>query len=161
MRATDILGESLKSQLYVPRYRQVDEMGQLKPRAKVWTSTAIKTPNGYTSKWLEWVKTEMPQWGNDTGFLFDVSPSAKILQINTDNDAIKIAKEYGVRMKNGFYDLLNKMPWDKIAKDYDAVHHVPINRYDNPFMSYWDVESTAWFNAKMLLNKQQVNLNNT
>jgi len=143
----------LGPQLYTPHPKNLDE--SMKPEAALWTSTASSSNNGYTSAWVEWAKSEMPQWIGHSGFLYDVSPSARILTINSDQDAMRVAKKYGMNTTD-IMDLFMYMPWKKIAKDYDAIHHVPSNRGADLFMHSWDVESTAWFNTKMLLNKRKV-----
>ena len=143
----------LGPQLYTPHPKNLDE--SMKPKAALWTSTASGSNNGYTSAWVEWAKSEMPQWIGHSGFLYDVSPSARILTINSDQDAMRVANKYGMNTTD-IMDLFMYMPWKKIAKDYDAIHHVPSNRGADLFMHSWDVESTAWFNTKMLLNKRKV-----
>ena len=143
----------LGPQLYTPRPKNLDE--SMKPDSALWTSTASGSNNGYTSAWVEWAKSEMPQWVGHSGFLYDVSPSARILTINSDRDAMRVANKYGMNTTD-IMDLFMYMPWKKIAKDYDAIHHVPANRGADLFMHGWDVESTAWFNTKMLLNKRKV-----
>ena len=143
----------LGPQLYAPHPKNLDE--SMKPRNALWTSTASGDNNGYTSAWVQWAESEMPQWIGQSGFLYDVSPSARILTINSDQDALIVAKKYGLNTTN-VMDLFMYMPWNKIAKDYDAIHHVPSNRGADLFMHAWDVESTAWFNTNMLLNKRKV-----
>jgi len=148
-------------QLYVPRPRQVQEI--LKPTTNVtWTSTAEKLPDGsYTSEWVEWCKTEMPQWLAKGGALFKVKPGAKILSMNTDKDAFKIAQYYGVQPPKNPMDWITwsrKFPWSQVAKDFDAIHHIPGSRMSNILMSSWDVESTAWFNNNFLDYVAQVNI---
>lgn len=135
-------------QLYVPRPREVDEA--LKPKAKVWTSTARQADDGsYTSEWVEWCKYEMSHWLSEKGTLYKVLPGAKILQLNTDAEARELAIKYGVNVKDELSLMMN-MPWEQVSKDYDAIHHLPTNRWDNMIMSSWDVESTAWFDTKYL-----------
>jgi putative chitinase len=161
MRANEFIIEStsinLGPQLYVPRPKKTNEMFGLKPNAKVWTSTAVKYKDGYASEWVDWCYGEMPHWIGEEGTLFDIRPGARILVINTDKQAIAIAKKYGVDVKDQM-DLYRKMPWDKLSKDYDAIHHNPeeMDRYNNTFMRSWDVESTAWYNTDYLINPKKV-----
>jgi hypothetical protein len=152
-------------QLYVPRLKKVSEI--LKPTSGfmysvVWTSTAIKTENGYTSEWVEWCKNEMPHWLSDTGILYKVQPSAKVLSMNTDKDAFKIGKYYGLEPPKdmiAIFDWVKKFPWDDIENDYDGIHHNPTgSRLANMLMSSWDVESTAWFNTNVLYDRQEVSI---
>jgi hypothetical protein len=164
MKAKEFIFESIKlgAQIYAPNPKHPDypkkitEAYPFKPKAKLWTSSAIKTKNGYTSEWVEWCKDNMPGWVGDKGYIFDVDPSARILEINSDRDALKIAKKYGVKVKD-IFELFSNMPWDLIAKDYDAIHHTPNDNYSNILTSAWDVESTAWFDTSKLINKQVVN----
>ena len=155
---TTLVTEGIKTvaklgpQLFVPKR---DLIEGIKPNAELWTSSSKKTPNGYTSAWVEWCKDNEPSWIRPEGILFDVAPGARILVINTDKDAVAIAKQYGIEVKDSM-ELFMKMRWEMLAKDYDAIHHVPKDRYSNLFMSTWDVESTAWFNKKFLVNPRKV-----
>ena len=152
-------------QLYVPRPKNINEI--FKPTSGfmysvLWTSTAKKVGDSYTSEWIEWCKHEMPQWLSKTGILYKVMPGARVLSMNTDKDAYKIAKNYGI---NPPKDLFSKFmwaenfPWDDIENDFDAVNHNPSgSRSENILMSSWDVESTAWFNTKYLHNLGKVKI---
>lgn len=154
-------------QLYVPRPKKVKEV--LKPTSGfmysvIWTSTAEKTKTGiYTSAWVEWCKTEMPQWLSDTGKMYKVKPGARILSMNTDKDAYKIAEHYGIKPPKDMIESFiwaQKFPWDDIENDFDAVHHIPSgSRLHNMLMSSWDVESTAWFNTNFLDYVKDVRIN--
>lgn len=154
MRASELT--KLGVQLYVPRPQKVNEA--MKPDAKLWTSTAKKIGNNYTSDWVEWCKHNMPDWVTDMGILYEVLPGARILQLNTDKDVLMIAKQYGIQAKDSM-DLFMKMRWEMLAKDYDAIHHTPKSRFDNMFMMSWDVESTAWFNTNKLREIGKVKIN--
>jgi hypothetical protein len=155
MQSKEFIIENLKQlgpQLYVPHPNKLTE-NTLKPKAKLWTSTAVKKSKGYTSDWVEWASSAMPDWIGPVGYLFTVDPSVKILNINSDRDAVKVAKMYGVNITE-VTQLFSKMPWDKIAHDYDGIHHIPTGR--DLFMSSWDVESTAWFNLQVLHGQGEV-----
>ena len=98
----------------------------------------------------------MPHWLSSHGMLYDVDPAAKILTISSDKQAVKIAAQYGVKIKD-VISRMTQMPWAAIGKDYDAIHYVPQgNRFDNLLMGTWDVESTAWFNTNHLKNPRKV-----
>lgn len=152
-------------QLYMPRPRKVEEI--LKPTSGfmysvLWTSTAEKTDGGYTSEWVEWCKNEMPEWITDKGILYRVKPGARILNMNTDKDAYKIAQHYGIKPPKDMLDNFRwtqKFPWDEIENDFDGIHHIPSGpRARNILMSAWDVESTAWFNKNHLENLGEVSI---
>ena len=153
--------DTLPPQLSVPR-RGVDEA--LKPQAVLWTSTARRAIGGqWTSDWAEWCRDRMAQWIGPVGYLYQVKPGARILVIRTDNDARRVAQHYGVKIEGtgvtAFMNLAERMPWDRIAQEWDAVHHTPGNRHRNTYMSTWDVESTAWFNRDALSEPQRVEVN--
>ena len=152
-------------QLYVPRPKKVNEI--LKPTSGftytvIWTSTAQQQGNGYTSDWVDWCKNNMPQWLTDKGILYKVTAGARILSMNTDKDAFKIAKYYGINPpKNDYEKFLwaRNFPWDEVENDFDGIHHEPGgSRFANILMSTWDVESTAWFNTNHLQNLGEVQI---
>lgn len=152
-------------QLYVPNPREVNEV--LKPTSGFtysisWTSTAKKQGNRYTSAWVEWCKSEMPQWLSPKGIIYRVKPGARVLKMNTDADAYKIAQHYGIESPKDrmtAFTWSERFPWDDIEMDFDAVHHTPAgNRLANMLMSSWDVESTAWFNTRHLENLGEVEI---
>lgn len=167
MRATELTPLTPDSkiigsvQLYVPRHGKINEVGGmlLKPTGTTWTSTAIKQGDGYTSDWVEWLKNNMPQWLNDTGVLYRVRPGARILSMNTDKDAFRIAQHYGVSPPKNPREWISwsgDFPWNEIKQAFDAVHHVPASRMSNILMNSWDAESTAWFNTGPLEKIGQV-----
>ncbi len=162
MKAREFIPEALPTvtrlgpQLYAPNPKQMQESLALKPRAARWTSTAQQTEQGWTSAWVKWAQAEMPNWVGGEGIVYDVAPGAKILSINSDRDAIRVAKHYGVEI-NSVIDLFEKMPWQAVANDYDAVHHQPSGGGDM-YMSTWDVESTAWFDSSSLIRPRRVGL---
>lgn len=150
-------------QLYVPRPKQVEEI--FKPGKSagktIWTSTAKMQDGKYTSAWVEWCKSEMPQWLHETGTLYKVKPGAKILSLNTDSDAYRIGKQYGLEPPTDnieSFEWARSFPWDKVAKDFAGIHHVPTKRFENMLMSMWDVESTVWFDITDLENLGEVEI---
>lgn len=149
-----------QTQLYVPRPNGLIENWSIKPQGVLWTSTARKTKDGWTSDWVEWCRSNQPDWLSEQGILYDIGPGAQFLNLNTDRDAVKAARRYGVEISNE-YELFRSMPWKKIARDFDAIHHVPSHRAGNLFMSTWDVESTAWFDRSHLVNPRQVKISGT
>lgn len=102
----------------------------MKPQAQRWTSTAHVHEHGVSSDWVEWCAQAQPEWLNDQGVLYDVKPGAKILIIRTDADAQAVAAHYGVKINS--YELFLKMPWHRIAEDFDAIHHIPTSHRFSP-----------------------------
>lgn len=147
-------------QLYVPNPKNVNEMFKPEPDANtIWTSTASRVGDKYTSEWVEWCKYEMPHWLSNMGFLYRVSPAARVLNMDSDAAAYEIAKKYGIEPPEDRFDFswIRKFPWNKIRTEYDAIHHIPTDTgMRNIFMSSWDVESTVWFNKTKLIKIAEV-----
>lgn len=134
--------------------------GDNKPRGSFfWTSTAIKTKDGWTSDWNRWITNNHPDWKSDIGYLYKVKPGALILELDTDRDAENIYNTFTeldrVKEKEYMHDYDYRMkmravfPWDEVAKNFDAVRHSRPYGYSD-FMYGWDVESTVWFDTGFL-----------
>lgn len=139
--------------------------GDNKPSGAFWTSSAIKRKGGYTSEWYEFVKNTFPEWQTDYGFLFEVQPQALILEsefldrfYDWSERTGRNTKEVSDWAKNHYGDtrMRSNYPWDTLAKHFDGVWHGGYRH--NEFTYGWDVESTAWFNTKMLKYKGAVRL---
>lgn len=138
--------------------RATSPPGNNKPQADLWTSTAQKEGDGWTSEWAEWISTEQPDWMSDRGYLYRVRPGALILSLNHDRDAKDIFHAFqqlgrvGEPPESYRNDreliMRSKFPWDQIARHFDAVTHSAWSR--EGFMYGWDVESTAWFDTSFL-----------
>jgi hypothetical protein len=135
--------------------------GGNKPISDLWTSTAIKTPNGYTSDWVQWVINNQQDWYSDTGYLYKVKPGALVLELNNQYDAQRVyhafenlgrisdTEKYKPYSDDPEFMMRVTFPWDQIAKHFDAVYHNG-HSYRDSFMYGWDVESTAWLNTEFL-----------
>lgn len=74
---------------------------------------------GPASDWDKFVSSEMPEWANNDGFVFNLKPESRIKYINTEEDY------------NPFYDMyrantipsrgMDQIDWNKVSKDFDAV----------------------------------------
>lgn len=143
--------------------------GNNKPDNAFWTSSAIKKSDGtYTSDWYKFVQRTFPEWQTDYGYLFEVDPSALILESDyldrfyewvefTDKFTKKIDTSHYSSFGHGVHMSMN-YPWDTLARHFDGVHH-SYNSWDSEsFTRGWDVESTAWFSTKYLKYKGAVQL---
>lgn len=148
--------KKFRYQLHIPRLNQSIGEDQ-KPQATLWTSTAI--PNGknvYTSEWGEWCHYNAPKWLSKTGQLYQIQPGARILNIGSDQAAIRIAKLFGRNYSITNYERLGNYPWKELSLYFDAIRYPArlsgkySNRLKNFLMSLWDVESTAWYNTDKL-----------
>lgn len=142
--------------------KPVNKFGHNKPNANLWTSTAIKTKNGWTSDWAKWIYDNHKDWLSKTGYLYKVKPGALVLSLNSTYDAEQVynvfsdlgrVKELPEYLKGPYMDYKDLMrynfPWNEISKHFDAVWHSGTG-YDRDFMYGWDVESTAWFDTDFL-----------
>lgn len=160
--------------------RRDSEKGGRKPTGRqFWTSSAQKNPDGtWTSEWVEYVSSNMPQWHNNKGKIFTIDSKARILVLDDIyNDLEKFIKMYRwysgetaeIEPKGDLesYDDANirEFPWHLIHKHWDAVHvrnpskslSSMMSRGLSDQMTYtWDVESTVWFNPDVLTLKGTV-----
>jgi hypothetical protein len=129
--------------------------GDNKPGTAFWTSTAIKTEGGYTSDWYNFVKRTFPTWQTDYGYLFEVTGSPAIFELDYADEFFWWARNHGhVEEPDGYFKdnpdsfMRVKFPWHILSRHFDGVSH---NGYNRDGFSYgWDVESIAWFNTKYL-----------
>lgn len=166
-------------QLFVPnpkhkkqqlKNRARPDRGENKPNDSVlWTSSAIKNNNKWSSEWVEWCESEMPQWLGKTGFLYQVSSDIVSLQLNNDKDVVNIwnifcdekdkldFKVYRKDIQN-YVKLVREFPWDKIAKHFDCVYCKEKPQLDNHFMYGWDCESTVFLNSNKVKLIKEIKL---
>ena len=145
-------------QLYMPKLDRTAVGEDIKPDAKLWTSTAINRGGdvGYTSEWVEWCYYNMPRWVSPKGSLYQIQPGAKILNLGSDAAAIKIAKLFNRDYKLDSWDRLSTYPSQELSKYIDAIRYPARlsgsfrSRMDNKLMGLWDVESTAWYRTDSL-----------
>ena len=161
--------KNLKYQLYISRNLRYTKESvfvreSIKPKAVLWTSTAIVSgEDSYTSQWAEWCSENMAQWLAPRGELYQVQSGAKVLNIGSDMAARKIAKILGHELRgNSIID--NGYPWAKLGQLVDGIRYPARlsntwdSRQSNILMSMWDVESTAWFNKDKLQLIGEVNI---
>lgn len=141
--------------------KAISPPGRNKPQADLWTSTARKTPNGWTSSWSRWIATNRRDWMSPTGYLYKVNPGALILELNGNDDAEQVFDIFdGLgriehnQAPDNTYDrdrlLHRSFPWNETVKHFDGVWHQGYNYDREGFMYGWDVESVAWFDTSFL-----------
>jgi hypothetical protein len=134
--------------------------GRNKPTGSfLWTSTAYKMGDKWSSDWNKWIISNQPDWSNKVGYLYKVKPGALILRLNSDYDVEEVYDvfrgmgriqdtddKYKYGQMNG---MQRDFPWQEISKHFDAVtHQSPYSRGE--FLYGWDVESTVWFDPGFL-----------
>jgi hypothetical protein len=135
--------------------RATSPPGNNKPAADLWTSSAIKQEDGWSSDWSQWVERNQPSWFNDVGYLYRVKPGTIILDLDSEYDASDIYDAFDqlgratpIDYSDQWGRLTRHFPWDQIALHFDGVYH---SGYGSDNFTYgWDVESTAWLNTNML-----------
>ena len=116
--------------------------------AAIWTSTAIKLPNGkYTSDWHNYVLkgglgSSCMKDQSKIGYLYNVKPNTTVYEIDSTNDAKIIYelfndlgrentawrdKEEWEKVKsyagNPHYLIQKDFPWQYLSAHFDAIHH--------------------------------------
>jgi hypothetical protein len=133
--------------------------GNNKPANCFWTSTMRKVHDSYTSEWIDWVCGNMPEWHGPVGYVYEISPSARILRLDSDHDAKQIYDLYhrlGAKVDpqnmhvNDEWAMRKDFPWDWIRRHWDGVNHREGMGDRYGFTYGWDCESTAWFNTDVL-----------
>jgi len=121
-----------------------------KPMGGLWTSTF--TPDReYCSDWIEWCCSEMPEWVSGECYLIKPSNDVKVYEINSKEDFENLYMKYPRNIKIGDY-IHRGIDWEKVCKDYDAVHLTERGLSEIGTSLYgfelWDVESTFWCRPK-------------
>jgi hypothetical protein len=137
----------------------IPPVGSFKPAdAVLWTSTSKQLPNGkWTSGWVEWCKSEMPQWLTSVGYCYEISSNIISLELKNDKDAVNVYNLFCESDKDklttndgfkNFLHLTKHFPWNKVAENFDCVYHP--RKTHTTFMSTWDCESTVFFNSSKM-----------
>ncbi len=106
---------------------------------------------GIGTEWLDWIRSEMPQWEKNNVFLVKLDDS-KILKINNKLDLITFSEKYGNNGDGHFnYEKYLYIDWPKVAKDYQGIEiseYLYSARYDVMWYYGWDVASGCiWGNG--------------
>lgn len=117
----------------------------IKPTGGIWTSTFRK--RGCGSDWIRWMYQESYFHKGHTTMWILTPKDVNVYTIDTYEDYLYLFERYGIR--NNIW----RLDWEKVAKDYDAVHVTyhgqTVTRlsrgHDDIDLYGWDVESTIWF----------------
>lgn len=110
---------------------------------------------GFGDKWIDWIKTEMPEWKGEYIYEVDISDS-KILQIKNYLELKEFTQEYKLseQIIPGTIYLID---WNRVAFKYDGIEINPyIRRARLELLWYygWDVASGVVWN----LDKAKIKL---
>ncbi len=123
----------------------------VKPAGGVWTSTYTPEKE-HTSDWVCWCALMRPEWIPKSGFLYRVSPRAKIVEIDSLKDLRDLIDVYPAYIHHArVYINFEAL----IRRGYDGIHLTErgqiATRHSKPYGLYgWDCESTLWFNSDHL-----------
>lgn len=98
---------------------------------------------GFGSSWLDWVRSEMPDWETNYVHLVKVNDS-KILKISTFDELSAFTEEFGVESEDASYMRTPYINWPEVAKLYSGIEINPyIIQGRRKFDWYypWDVAS--------------------
>lgn len=107
---------------------------------------------GIGTSWIDWVRTEMPEWEDEHVFKLDVNES-EMLMIHTLEDLYSFTNKYG-----GSDRLIN---WNLVANEYGGIEISPYMwraRMDRRTWWYypWDVASGCIWNKETITNIEKI-----
>jgi hypothetical protein len=98
-------------------------------------------------EWVEWVKSNMPEWEKDYIHEIKINENRMIIIRNYD-ELVAFEEKYGIEDQPRRYMVIN---WGKVATDYDGIEIAPyIFEARNKHMWYygWDIASGCiWANG--------------
>ena len=108
--------------------------------------------------WLDWCKSEMPDWTYKNHFKLDIDES-KILIIDTKEKLIEFDKEYSKKIDETLS--IHYIDWELVATKYSGIEISPY-RYDcrmSLFWYYsWDVESGCIWNFDCIKSVSKIEI---
>jgi hypothetical protein len=93
--------------------------------------------------WIEWTKSEQPDWLEKSKYLYEISTTPSILVIDTPEKFKAFEEEYVDNGPNAD-KFSNWIDWVRVAKDYDGIEICPYRgdfREESDWYYTWDVAS--------------------
>ncbi len=105
---------------------------------------------GFGSEWIDWCRSEMPDWVGKYIYGVDVGKS-NVLQITTHMELMQFNRKYESRVSDTGYKLYEgeSIDWQKVVSEYDGIEINPYqNEARNQYMWYygWDIASGCVWN---------------
>lgn len=105
---------------------------------------------GFGSEWIDWCRSEMPDWVGKYIYGVDVGKS-NVLQITTNLELMQFNRKYESRVSDTGYKLYEgeSIDWQKVVSEYDGIEINPYqNEARNQYMWYygWDIASGCVWN---------------
>lgn len=112
---------------------------------------------GIGSSWVDWVKSEMPDWETDNVFKIDINES-NILIIRNYEEITEFDKEYGVPYRTSYKTYTN-IDWGKVANNYGGIEIAPYiyeARRTIEWYYTWDVASGCIWGDGVIKNVEKI-----
>lgn len=143
-------GNEIKKE-YFKDVKNASEALPIKPEIGTCLWASIYTPEeDYLSEWHEFVCNEMESilGEYESIYKFKLKPDAKIFTIDSRNDLYLLLSEY--KLDNPKINYKTAIDFEKISKDYDAIHLTSNGQINTRFGDYdlygWDVDSLLVLN---------------
>ena len=95
---------------------------------------------GCGDAWVEWVRSESPEWLEASNYLYEVKTDGKVLKISNDEEFEELEAEFGIQSPFG-----RLIDWELIQKEgYGGIEICPYNmqrRMKSDWYYGWDVAS--------------------
>lgn len=126
---------------------------------------------GFGTSWIDWVRSEMPEWEKDYSnvFLLEINENS-VLQLGSKSDLIEFTKKYSPshnnssgQIKDISYFEKNMIDWSLVSKDYSGIEINPyiysarMNELTNWYYP-WDVASGCIWNQDGIKSIKKVNI---
>ena len=116
---------------------------------KKYTQVDGMKPNGFWygfgKEWIDWTKTEMPEWAGK--YIYEVKVSGNILKISTFNELLQFNENFKTESNAG----LSTINWKSVASKYDGIEIVPYqykakSNFNLLWYYGWDIGSGCIWN---------------
>jgi len=159
MKLTNIVVENVISSEILKRINLMDRIHMSHDERLTIQKKDLKQSNHWKPKgfwysfgteWVDWVRTEMPEWEKPHLFKIDVDTS-RILQLNSTSDIQEFTKKYGNNEEKwtGYID------WVKVSEEYGGVEMPDYSnlwslRYEYMWLSTWDISSGCIWDLSLI-----------
>lgn len=110
---------------------------------------------GIGPSWIDWVRSEMPDWEVDNVFKIDVDET-KLLTIRTIEELDAFDEKYGSSITSYFRNI----DWGKVASEYGGIEIAPYiykGRFKYIWYYGWDVASGCIWDDGVITNIEKLN----
>lgn len=113
------------------------------------------------TSWIDWVRSNMPEWESDNLFKIDINDS-KIIKITNKEELIIFYNKY--KCINKDFPILSSIDWELVSKDYLGIEISPYKKYDDIMFDYeflwyygWDVPSGCIWGDDVIVDIKKLN----